>query len=165
MTHNISFPVSFLALAEDMASKNPHLHTWTWHKDLQRWLSRDCLLLLERRGMERKCARPPSGLLTVTPEEQPSGRRPPRSAAVFRAINTSISVKREEMESSCDYNREQMAGSAGDLEVTPLAKLINKVLLFFFKFIPLNMWALSQILALFFWNIRCLKSSNKKSWS
>lgn len=35
------------------------------------------------------------------------------------------------MESSRDYNREQMAGSVGDLEVTPLAEPINKVLLFF----------------------------------
>lgn len=35
------------------------------------------------------------------------------------------------MESSRDYNREQMAGSVGDLEVTALAAPINKVLLFF----------------------------------
>lgn len=49
----------------------------------------------------------------------------------FRAINTSISVKkREEMESNRDDNMEQMAGSAGDLEVTALAKPINKVLSF-----------------------------------
>lgn len=35
------------------------------------------------------------------------------------------------MESSSDDNMEQMAGSAGDLEVTKLARPINKVLSFF----------------------------------
>lgn len=139
MTHNISFPISFLALAEDIRLGieiwlGKKIHTCIPERDVkicnggsQETVS-FCQSVVGWRG---SVARPPSGLLTVTPEEQPSGRRPPRSAAVFRAINTSISVKREGMESSCDYNREQMAGSAGHLEVTPLAKLINKVLLFF----------------------------------